>query len=187
MPVPPAVAAFWAEFSRRVGGVDDALFYEAFHFGDSEALATELAGLVLAGTKRATASALWSFEAAGKRPPRPGDLSVLTAWDGAPLAIIRTTRVELMPFDAVPAEFAAAEGEGDGTLAFWQRAHRAYFGRECARIGRNFAADMPVCCERFELVHPLPPSPPPEPRGAPAKLPVEPHLGAADRVGGTRR
>jgi uncharacterized protein YhfF len=148
----PAVFAFWAEFSRQVGGVDDALFYEAFCFGDSASLAEELAALVLAGRKRATAGAMWSFEADGKRLPRPGDLSVVTAWDGTPLCVIRSTQVQVMPFDAVPADFAAAEGEGDGSLAFWRRAHAAYFGRECARIGRSFGADMPVCCEHFELV-----------------------------------
>jgi uncharacterized protein YhfF len=152
MSIPPAIAVFWAEFSRRMGGVDEALFYEAFHFGDSEALAQELAALVLAGSKRATAGALWSFEAAGKRPPRPGDLSVVTTWVGQPLCVVRTTQLELVPFDAVPAEFAAAEGEGDGSLAFWRRVHTDYFGRECARLGRIFSADMPVCCERFELV-----------------------------------
>lgn len=147
----PAVASFWAEFSRQAGGADDALFYEAFAFGDSDALAKELADLVLAGRKRATAGAVWSFEAAGKRLPRPGDLSVVTAWDGTPLCVIRSIHVQVMPFNAVPAAFAAAEGEGDGSLAFWRRAHRAYFGRECARIGRSFSADMPVCCEHFEL------------------------------------
>jgi uncharacterized protein YhfF len=153
MSVPSAVAAFWSEFSRQVGGVDDALFYEAFHFGDSEALAQELAELVLAGTKRATAGAVWAFEAAGKRLPRPGDLSVVTTWSGRPLCVIRTTQVELMPFDRVTAEFAAIEGEGDGSLDFWRRSHTAYFGRECARVGRVFSVHMPVCCERFELVY----------------------------------
>jgi uncharacterized protein YhfF len=134
-------------------GVDDSLFYEAFTFGDSQSLAEELVALVLAGRKRATASALWSFEAEGKRLPRPGDLSVVTAWDGTPLCVIRSTQVQVMPFDAVPAEFAAAEGEGDGSLDFWRRAHSAYFGRQCARIGRTFRTDMPVCCEHFELVY----------------------------------
>jgi uncharacterized protein YhfF len=153
MSIPSAVAAFWGEFSRQAGGVDDALFYEAFHFGDSDALAQELADLVLAGTKRATAGAVWSFEAAGKRLPRAGDLSVVTAWSGQPLGVIRTTRVELMPFDLVTAEFAAAEGEGDGSLDFWRRVHAAYFGRDCARVGRVFSVHMPVCCERFELVY----------------------------------
>jgi uncharacterized protein YhfF len=149
----PAVADFWAEFSRQTGGADDALFYEAFAFGDSDALAKELADLVLAGRKRATAGALWSFEAAAKRLPRPGDLSVVTAWDGTPLCVIRSTQVQVMPFDTVPEDFAAAEGEGDGSLEYWRRAHTAYFGRECARLGRSFSPDMPVCCEHFDMVY----------------------------------
>ena len=149
----PSVAAFWAEFTRHCGGVDDALFYEAFCFGDSESLAEELSALVLAGQKRATAGALWRFEADGKRLPRPGDLSVVTGWDGTPVCVIRTVRVDVLAFDRVPASFAAAEGEGDGSLDFWRRAHRAYFGRECARLGKSFSEDMPVCCEHFELVY----------------------------------
>jgi uncharacterized protein YhfF len=147
------MAAFWAEFSRQAGGIDDALFYDAFHFGDSPALADGLAALVLAGRKRATAGAAWSFEVAGMRLPRPGDLSVVTTWDGVPRCVILTTQVELLRFDAVPAEFAAAEGEGDGSLAFWRHAHADYFGREGARNGRAFGPDMLVCCERFDLVY----------------------------------
>jgi len=53
----------------------------------------------------------------------------------------------------MPPAIAAAEGEGDGSLVFWRRVHTDYFGRECARFGRVFAVDMPVCGERFELVH----------------------------------
>ena len=51
----------------------------------------------------------------------------------------------------VGAEFAAKEGEGDGSLFFWRDAHRQYFTRECDRIGRRFTEDMPVACERFEV------------------------------------
>lgn len=57
-----------------------------------------------------------------------------------------------MPFKDVTADFAAAEGEGDGSLAFWRAAHAAYFTRECARLGRAFSEDMPVVCERFDVV-----------------------------------
>lgn len=160
MQMTAAVAAFWDDFCRRCAGAprqagdpNPGAFYEAFHFGDTEALAQELAALVLAGTKRATASAWWSYEAGGRRAPQAGDLSVVTDWHGQPLCVIRSTRVDRIPFDAVPAEFAAAEGEGDGSLAWWRQAHTLYFTRECARLGRAFAPDMPVCCERFEVVH----------------------------------
>jgi len=128
-------------------------FYEAFHFDDNEPSANELAALVLAGTKRATASLLWTLKAADRRTPAAGDLSVMTNWSGAPLCVIETRHVAIVPYEEVTAEFAATEGEGDGSLRYWREAHWAFFGRECARIGRTPDPRMPVVCERFEVVY----------------------------------
>ncbi|QPF72042.1 ASCH domain-containing protein [Roseateles sp. DAIF2] len=156
MPIPPHLSTVWHAFaaSTASGSVDAEHFYEAFAFGDSEALANELAALVLQGAKRATASSAWSFEVEGRRPPRVGDLSIVTDWSGErALCIIETQAVDVVPFDEVSAEFAALEGEGDGSLEFWRQGHRAYFGRECARAGREFSERMPVVCERFALVY----------------------------------
>lgn len=151
--VPSALRPFWNACRQAAGSaVDEARFYEAFCFGDSEALANELAALVLAGVKRATAGALWSFEAEGKRLPRPGDLSVVTDWAGTPLCLIETRSVQVMTFNEVPAAFAAAEGEGDASLAGWREAHRAFFTRECEAAGRRFSEHMAVVCECFEVV-----------------------------------
>lgn len=144
--------ACWARFTSRNPSVDGARLYEVFSFGDSEALAAELGGLVVSGAKRATASSVWALEAEGREPPKPGDYSIVTTWSGEPLCIIRTLAVEVVPFGEVSAEFAAAEGEGDGSLESWRSGHAAYFGRECARLGREFSPDMPVVCERFEVV-----------------------------------
>ncbi len=154
MPIPPHIADFWNAYAKAAGGVDEARFYEAFHFDDNEEAANFLAKLVLSGTKRATAGCVWSDEAQGKQPPRPGDLSIVTDWAGTPLCIIETLAVDIVPFKEVTAEFAATEGEGDGSLAFWQAVHRDYFGRESARIGRQFTEEMPVACERFRVVFP---------------------------------
>ena len=153
MAIPPQMVGFWNAAVEAGSGVDESRFYEAFFFGDSEALAHSLAELVLAGVKRATAGSVWSFEAEGKRLPVPGDLSIVTDWSGKPLCIIETQGVDVVPFDAVTAEFAAVEGEGDGSLSFWRSAHEAYFTRECERAGRRFSADMPVACERFTVVY----------------------------------
>jgi uncharacterized protein YhfF len=68
--------------------------------------------------------------------------------------VIETLAVEVLPFEAVTAEFAAAEAEGDGSLGYWRQAHRAYFGRECHRAGREFSEAMMVVCERFTKVFP---------------------------------
>lgn len=155
MAIPAHVAKFWDSCCNALGGPREERFYEAFYFGDSEELANSLAELVLEGVKRATAASLWSFEAEGKRLPRPGDLSVMTSFDGSPLGVIETLAVEVVPFEDVTAEFAAAEGEGDGSLAYWRDAHRQFFSRECARAGRAFSEDMLVVCERFRRVFPL--------------------------------
>ena len=52
------------------------------------------------------------------------------------------------------AEFAAVEGEGDGSLAFWRQAHTAYFTRQCERAGRTFSGGMAVTYVRFRVVWP---------------------------------
>jgi uncharacterized protein YhfF len=152
MPVPAHLSAFWGEFAKTTAADEDR-FYEAFFFGDSEEMANELAQLVLLGTKRATTAALWSYEAECQRLPLPGDLSIVTDWSGHPLCIIETRSVDVVPFREVTAEFAATEGEGDGSLSFWQRAHREFFSRECASTGREFSESMPVVCERFAMVY----------------------------------
>jgi uncharacterized protein YhfF len=153
MPIPPEFSAFWSAAQRANPALDSAHFYEAFAFGDSERMADELAQLVLAGIKRATASLAWTYPFEHKPRPSPGDLSIVTTGSGAPLCIIETTAVDAVPFDEVSAEFAATEGEDDGTLEAWRRGHAAFFARECARIGRQPSPRMEVVCERFRVVY----------------------------------
>jgi uncharacterized protein YhfF len=152
MSVPERYREFWAAFARSRAVDPTPRFLEAFHFDDNEPSANELAALVLSGQKRATAGLVWAHESEGKRVPAPGDLSIVTNFAGDAVCIIETMRVDIVPFSDVSAEFAATEGEGDGSLAYWRRAHEAFFGRECKRIGRTPEPDMPVVCERFEVV-----------------------------------
>jgi uncharacterized protein YhfF len=152
-PMSSKVQACWTGFKAANPSADDSSLYEVFGFGDSARMADELGALVVTGTKRATAGALWSFEVMGASLPRPGSLSIVTDGSGAPLCIIETIDVQIVPFDNVSAEFAATEGEGDGSLEYWRAEHINYFQRECARIGREFADDMPVVCECFKVVH----------------------------------
>lgn len=126
--------------------------YCEWHFCDNEADANELADLVLSGTKRATTSLLWFYEAEGEPLPVVGDLSIITDWEGRARCVIRTTSVEVVPFDAVTQEFAATEGEGDGSLDYWREAHEAAFTRELVGSGRELEPSSPVVCECFEVV-----------------------------------
>ncbi|MEM7114775.1 MAG: ASCH domain-containing protein, partial [Chloroflexota bacterium] len=62
--------------------------------------------------------------------------------------------VEIVPFNEVTAVFAATEGEGDGSLAYWRRVHWAFFTRDLANWGLEPTETMPVICEVFEVVFP---------------------------------
>ena len=126
---------------------DPASFADAprWAFGDSPELADELLALVLAGIKRATCNSIADAEARNLMP-KLGEINVVLDGAGRPACSIETTGVDLMRFCEVDAAFAAAEGEGDGSLAYWRAAHQGYFQRQ-----GTFAEDMMVVCERFAL------------------------------------
>ena len=84
--------------------------------------------------------------------PAVGDIEIVVDHLNAPALITRVTSVAVVPYSEVTPEYAAIEGEGDGSLAFWREAHWAFFSRECHRIGRTPSQDMPVVCSVFELL-----------------------------------
>jgi uncharacterized protein YhfF len=121
-------------------------------YGDSEQLSATLVSLMVARVKRATCSLLWSWEFDGERLPQEGDIEIVLDFRDRPVLLLRTTKVEIIAFENVPSEFAAAEGEGDLSLEYWQAEHWDFFSRECARIGRQPAASMSLVCEMFDVV-----------------------------------
>lgn len=146
---------FWQAACRAVPDLPPTADYQIWHFGDSERMARDLANLVLRGPKRATAGLLWDAELDASMMPVQDGYSLVTDHAGAPLLIIRIAQVEFRPYDKVDADFAAAEGEGDGSLEYWRDVHWAYFSRRCEALGRAPRDDMPVILERFALIYPV--------------------------------
>lgn len=126
----------------------------AWYFCANEADANECAQLVLSGTKRATSPSLWFFTASGEALPRTGDLNIVTDWHGKAVCIIRTTKVQILPFNEVTAVHAAIEGEGDGSLDWWCKAHWDYYQHELQGTGYEPRPDMPVVFQQFECIFP---------------------------------
>ena len=122
-------------------------------FGDSYTMSEELLSLIRTGDKRAGASLLWTHEHEGEPPPAPGDIGIVVDWDGTPAFVTRVLRADVVPFGEVSAEFAALEGEGDGSLVHWREAHWSFFEGECRRIGRDPTWNMPVVCCTFAVLH----------------------------------
>jgi uncharacterized protein YhfF/GNAT superfamily N-acetyltransferase len=147
-----SVTTMWQAFLARAGS--QGLPSASWHFCDNQEDANACARLVRAGRKRATAPSLWGLQHRGEPLPQPGELHVVTDWHDVAQCVIRTTRVNVVPFNEVTADHAAAEGEGDCTLDAWRTTHRGYYRRELASFGVEPRDDMPVVCEDFDCVYP---------------------------------
>lgn len=141
---------FWNRCRRHIAALPPET-PEAWAFGATPEHADELLALVVSGVKTGTASSMWDYEASGDPLPEVGEFSIILDARGEPRAVIETTRLDVVPFNAVTAEHAHAEGEGDRTLAAWREIHERFW-RNHSESPRGFAPDMPVLCERFRLV-----------------------------------
>lgn len=150
----PSVPKLWRVYLRSIGETPDRTdkTFDAWHFCDTQAEADALADLVVCGIKRATTPSVWELEMRGDPVPQPGDLHIVTNWDGVAQCVIRTTQVDVKPFNEVGADYARIEGEGDRTLAYWRRTHWAYYERVLRGTDYAPRPEMPVVCERFEVV-----------------------------------
>ena len=97
-----------------------------------------------------------TYEAEAEELTQVGDIEIVLDHEYEPVLVTKVTRVEVIPFNQVTAEYAAIEAEGDGSLEYWRECHWSYFSRECARIGREPRDDMLVVCSVFELLAVVP-------------------------------
>jgi len=142
---------YWTRFQKEHGVTQS--FVSAWSFGDNPELADELLELVLTGNKRGTATLVVELERTGEKMPEVGDYNIILSGKGKPSAIIRTTSVEIKPFNEVEEAFAYSEGEDDRTLESWRREHWKYWTRVGLKLGFAMKEDLPVVCENFELIH----------------------------------
>lgn len=143
----------WSRFCSETG-LDPKTPYEAWAFCGGGPVANELAALVLAGTKTATASSLIAFETEGAPLPESGCYSVILYEDGSAAGVIRDTKVSLVPFHEVSAEHAYREGEGTRTLKEWREIHRRAFTPDYHAAGKEFDERGICVLEEFELIFP---------------------------------
>ncbi|MFM6153051.1 MAG: ASCH domain-containing protein, partial [Sphaerospermopsis kisseleviana] len=125
----------------------------AHQFGDSSTLADELSSLILKGTKTATCSALWEWEAEGSPLPEVGLKAIVIDGNEQPICIIEITQVSIKPYIDVDAQFAYNEGECDRSLEFWRQEHWNYFSRVLPKIGKYPIPEMLLVCEYFRVVY----------------------------------
>ncbi len=150
--VDASVIKLWDAFTKAHPKHNTKPLPESWHFCDNKKDADYCINLVLEGVKRATATSLWWFKKNNEPLPKQGDLFIVTDWEGIAKAVIETTQVDLVPYNEVTPEFAAIEGEGDKSLAYWKRVHWDYYTREMEPEGEAPTQDMVIVCEQFKAI-----------------------------------
>ena len=128
---------------------------DAWAFG---AEADELAKLVLAGQKTATASSYDLYEVDGEPLPQAGRFDVILDSRDEAVCIVEITKVTLQPFHQVSEEHAFKEGEGDRSLSYWRKVHETLFSQWLAEANVTFTEESLVVLEEFRVVYPSSPN-----------------------------
>ena len=123
-------------------------------FGDSAAMADELADLVVSGIKRASADLPAALADDGQPLPRIGGHWIVCDGSGAPRCVVRSFELRLGSLSSVDDAFAWDEGEGDRTRASWLAEHERFFRRIHLALGLTWSDDCEVLFERFRVVWP---------------------------------
>jgi len=147
------VKAIWNEFLKQNPNNKIKEVPTSFYFCDNKKDADECADLVVKKIKQATASSLWWFEKNNEPLPKIGDQYVVTDWDGNAKTVIEVINVKKTPYNKITSEFAQIEGEGDKSLSYWKKVHKAYFTREMAPFNEEFNENMILVCEYFKTIY----------------------------------
>ncbi|HAS62473.1 MAG TPA: RNA-binding protein [Vibrio sp.] len=126
----------------------------AEYFCADEYNANECARLVDVGIKRASCSLKQGYDIDDEPLPLVGRLTVVLNWSQEPVCIIEHKDVSICRFSEVTEEFAALEGEGDGSYQWWHNAHLQFFTQYAAEVGAQFTEESELVLERFEKVYP---------------------------------
>ena len=153
--VKESVEAYWKKFLSTLP--DDSPYhsksYVAEGWGDSPEMADELGALIAQGKKTATCASVLEWEVEGNPLPQAGLITIVLDGRGEPLCIIEAMEISIRKYGEVDADFAREEGEGDLSLQYWRELHKSFFSRILPKIGKEFSEDMPLVCERFEVIY----------------------------------
>lgn len=144
---------FWQDFQKAQPEYAYHSIPQAYYFCDNQKDADYCTQLVKDGIKTATCGAQLSYQIEGEALPEAGELFIITDWEKNAVSLIRLTEVFLRKFKDVDADFAAKEGEGDRSLAYWRRVHWDFFSRNLKEFGLQPTEDLMLVCETFEKIY----------------------------------
>lgn len=142
----------WAKYCSE-NDIDIHTMHDTWKFCGGGVLADELANLVIAGIKTATASSRIAYEIDGDPLPEPGTYSVVLFDNEEAACILQDTKVSVVPFNEVSEEHAYKEGENDRSLTNWREVHKRAFSPDYECMGQEFDEKDLCVLEEFQVVY----------------------------------
>lgn len=142
----------WAAFCSK-NDIDIDTKHDIWKFCGGGVLADELADLVLAGVKTATASTKIAYDTDGDPLPESGTYSVILFDNEEAACILWDIKVSVVPFNKVSEEHAYREGENDRSLENWREVHKRAFSPDYERVGHDFDENELCVLEEFIVVY----------------------------------
>ncbi|MCR5046900.1 MAG: ASCH domain-containing protein [Treponema sp.] len=143
---------YWDDFVKKSGLEDEAKYAGDFGFEARGFAGTERLASVLAGKKTAAFFSYASFAVDNEELPLSDEYYIVLGADREPLCIIKTTSVQVLPYDQVTWEMAQKEGE-DSSLEEWRQKTRENLEEEGDLVGFDFTPDLKLIYMEFKVVH----------------------------------
>lgn len=142
---------FWQKAKAELKLKDDESFAGDIGFEARGFAGTEKIAALLAGKKRAAFSTFAVYAIDNEILPVGGEYYIVKNADEEAVCAIQIQRVEIIPFNEVPWNLAALEGE-DANLQEWRDRTRETLEEEAEIIGYEFREDIKLVFMEFEIV-----------------------------------
>ncbi len=140
----------WWEFADAKNISPHEIYQCRYHFGEDVRDCARLLRLVLRGRKRVHTDTEQGYKDSRGFVPERNGYSIVTDRVGVASCVVRTTRVNVVPFNEITWEQVQHECIGS-TLGEWQEYKRAFFAEQGRKLGFEFTEDMPIVTEEFHL------------------------------------
>ncbi len=153
----PRIQAFRAECAAALPDIDTEAPLRVKRFTANPEAAALLLRLVRDRVKTSTASMPWEFVDRPDDRPQEGMYWIVVDAEGNPGAFCRLYYVKEMPFHEIGPDHSALEGEAVRPIDKWKEMHWNFWAKmaETHPHGKPVSEDMPVICQRFEVLYPV--------------------------------
>jgi uncharacterized protein YhfF len=150
--ITPEAEAFWQQSLAVIDHPPAEDFYRVRHYGNSQTIATMLGQLIVDGVKTGTFLVPRAHEGDPHMKPVVGGYTVLTDFEGKPLALLETLSVRTVKFDDIVEPDVQCEGPNLRNIAAWRNVHWEYFAAQLKPLGHEMSGEEKVTIENFRVV-----------------------------------